>query len=111
MLTSSGYDVFSASDGTEAIGVARNVPVDIVVTDVSMPGLDGRETADRIRRIRPRIPVLFMSGCVDESTLRLGDADGATTFLQKPFGPVELALAIGEAMAPGGIDEAWKQAG
>jgi two-component system, cell cycle sensor histidine kinase and response regulator CckA len=104
MLTSSGYDVFSAGDGAEAIGVARNVPVDIVVTDVSMRGLDGRETADRIRRIRPRIPVLFISGCADEETLRLGSAEGSTTFLQKPFGPLELALAVSEAMAPGGIE-------
>jgi two-component system, cell cycle sensor histidine kinase and response regulator CckA len=104
MLTTSGYDVYAASDGAEAVGVARNVPVDVVVTDVAMRGIDGRETADRIRRIRPRIPVLFISGYADESTLRLGHEEGATSFLAKPFGPAELALAIGEAMAPGGIE-------
>jgi two-component system, cell cycle sensor histidine kinase and response regulator CckA len=98
MLSADGYGVVAAAGGEEAIAIAADFRPDVVLTDVAMPGLNGRETAERIREIRPGVPVVFMSGYTDDLVLRRGIGDGATPFLQKPFGAGDLARAIDRAL-------------
>ncbi|MGH2934682.1 MAG: response regulator [Gaiellaceae bacterium] len=99
MLSADGYGVVAAGGGEEAIAIAADLRPDVVLTDVAMPGLNGRETAERIREIRPGVPVVFMSGYTDDAVLRRGIGDGATPFLQKPFGTDDLARAIDGALS------------
>ena len=92
LLTGLGYRVFAVRDGAEALAVAeREGPdrIDALVTDVVMPGLGGRELAERMRAAHPGLPVLFCSGYSE----RLPESveDGRTAFLAKPFSPADLA--------------------
>lgn len=98
MLAAEGYCVVTAAGGEEAIAIADDLRPDLVVTDVAMPGLNGRETAERILEIHPGVPVVFMSGYTDDAALRRGVGDGATPFLQKPFGVGDLVRALDEAL-------------
>jgi len=99
MLAADGYNVVVAADGEEAIRLARKVRMDLVLTDVAMRGLNGRETAERILESEPGVPVIFMSGYTDDAVLRRGVGDRVTPFLQKPFGAAELSRAIEDALA------------
>jgi two-component system, cell cycle sensor histidine kinase and response regulator CckA len=99
MLSADGYNVVAAADGEEAVDLARRVRMDIVLTDVAMRGLNGRETAERIRHTHPDVPILFMSGYTDDAVLRRGVGDRETPFLQKPFGAEDLACAIRDALS------------
>jgi two-component system cell cycle sensor histidine kinase/response regulator CckA len=99
MLAADGYDVVTAANGEEAIQLAKDMRMDLVLTDVAMRGLNGRETAERIRQTDPDVPVLFMSGYTDDAVLRRGIGDRVTPFLQKPFGADDLARAIGDALS------------
>jgi CheY-like chemotaxis protein len=98
MLASDGYSVVSAANGEDAITLAREVDADLVLTDVAMRGLNGRETAERILETQPDLPVLFMSGYTDDVVLRRSVGDRAAPFLQKPFGAEDLARAIADVL-------------
>lgn len=98
MLTTNGYSVLTAADGAEAVTIARTASMDVVLTDVAMSGLNGRETADRIRLTKPDVPIVFMSGYTDDAVLRRGVGDRELLFLQKPFGADELSRAIDDAI-------------
>jgi signal transduction histidine kinase/CheY-like chemotaxis protein len=84
-LVQDGYRVLVAENGEEALRKARLSPVDLVLTDVVMPGMNGREVADRLREILPDIRLVFMSGYPSEAISRHGVLDTAVEFLQKPF--------------------------
>ena len=88
-----GFDVIEAGDGAAALAAAASAPpVSLLVTDVVMPRMDGRELAERMRERAPGLRVLFVSGYSDRA---LGDAgDPATAFLAKPFMAAELAAAV-----------------
>ncbi|MES2179400.1 MAG: PAS domain-containing protein [Gemmatimonadota bacterium] len=92
-----GYRVIEAADGQTAIELASHAHVDILVTDVMMPGILGPRLADELRARRPQLPVLFMSGHTDE-IVRDGLLDPATPFLGKPFTPSQLAHKVREAI-------------
>ena len=99
LLSGLGYRVFAVRDGAEALAVAeRDGPgrIDALVTDVVMPGLGGRELAERLRAVHPGLPVLFCSGYSE----RLPDPvdDGHTAFLAKPFSPADLAVRLRELL-------------
>jgi PAS domain S-box-containing protein len=83
ILDRSGYAVLEAADGVEALAVAdgRLDDLDLVVTDVAMPRLGGRELVAKLRQRRPDLPVLFISGYTPDPL----DEDAQTRFLQKPF--------------------------
>jgi two-component system, cell cycle sensor histidine kinase and response regulator CckA len=98
MLTSDGYSVVSAANGEDAITLAGEVDADLVLTDVAMRGLNGRETAERILETQPDLPVLFMSGYTDDVVLRRSVGDRVAPFLQKPFGAEDLARAIADVL-------------
>ncbi len=66
----------------------------MVVTDVIMPGLNGRELAERFRSLRPDIKMLYISGYTDDAVLARGVSEAKDAFLQKPFTPQALARAV-----------------
>jgi two-component system cell cycle sensor histidine kinase/response regulator CckA len=95
-LGSYGYTVIAAANASDALALAesRLAEVDLLLTDVIMPGLNGRELAERLRAVRPELKVLFTSGYPADAVLRLGIADSAVDFIEKPYLPDELARTI-----------------
>jgi PAS domain S-box-containing protein len=100
VLKNCGYNVLEASDGVEALRVAgRHAgPIHLVVTDVVMPELSGREMADQLLRLHPEIRVLFLSGYTDDAVIRHGVREAETNFLQKPFSHDALAQKVREVL-------------
>lgn len=98
-LESDGYGVVEAADGKEGLAVLDAEPVDVVLTDILMPGMDGIELLPEIRRVAPRVPVIAMSGggAFPAGTV-LGPATalGATGVLMKPFSIDELRAQLAE---------------
>ena len=92
-----GYRVCEAADGPSAMQLAESNEIDMVVTDVMMPGMIGPVLVRNLRQNRPDLPVLFMSGHTDE-ILREGLIDPSTPFLPKPFTPVQLAQKVREVL-------------
>jgi PAS domain S-box-containing protein len=87
ILQSYGYHVLVASDGAEALRVHRTYegPIHLLLTDVIMPQMSGRELADRLRKLQPGIRVLFMSGYADERITDDGVFEPGTAFIAKPL--------------------------
>lgn len=87
ILTDRGYAVITASNGAEALEAATRLEqgVDLLLTDIVMPGMSGLDLAQRLQRRDPRLRVLFMSGYADSPLLRVGLAQEGAAFLQKPF--------------------------
>jgi two-component system CheB/CheR fusion protein len=99
ILRGRGYVVLEARDGREALSIseAHQGKIDLLLSDVIMPELGGREIAERIAAMRPAIKVLFISGHTQDAVLKEG-VKGGTPFLQKPFAPTELAHKVREAL-------------
>ncbi|HEX5387444.1 MAG TPA: PAS domain S-box protein [Gemmatimonadales bacterium] len=97
-LAERGYAVLEAADGEAALELLRKRGdgVHVVVTDVAMPGMSGRELAGRASSIAPAVPVLFMSGYADADMAERGWLDAGQPFLQKPFAPGELVRRVEE---------------
>jgi signal transduction histidine kinase/CheY-like chemotaxis protein len=95
ILSRHGFRVVEARDGAEALTRFGERPVDLVVTDVVMPGMSGRELAARLQRDRPRLLVVFMSGYSDHQAI---DGDDAIV-LPKPFSEDALLGSVREALA------------
>jgi CheY-like chemotaxis protein len=87
MLELHGFDVLAAANGLEALSLAEATsgPIHALVTDVVMPGLNGRQLAAELLRRLPATPVLYMSGYPDGSMLDFGSLEPGSAFLQKPF--------------------------
>jgi CheY-like chemotaxis protein len=99
MLERQGYAVLEAGDGDAALRLfAGGADVDLVVTDVVMPGLSGRALAERIAAERPGTRVMFMSGYTDDEIFRRGLAVPGAVFLAKPFTRDELLDAVRTAL-------------
>jgi len=96
-----GYTVLDAADGQLALEVAarHHGPIDLVITDIVMPALGGREMAERLRKVRPEIRILYTSGYTDDAIVRSGVLDAQFVFMQKPFTPETLAAKVREALA------------
>jgi CheY-like chemotaxis protein len=98
LLTRCGYTVIEAADVHDAIALfARHPDVQLLVTDVVMPHMNGRQLADRLVAERPHLKVLYMSGYTDDQVLG-HDAAPVAAFLQKPFTPDVLARKVREAL-------------
>ncbi len=96
VLQSNGYTVLEAGRGDEAVAISQrhSGPIHLLVTDVVMLGMSGRELAERLETIHPEAKVLFMSGYTDDAVLRHGVLRAGTAFLQKPFTPEALAVKV-----------------
>jgi hypothetical protein len=98
MLESNGYRVVTVEDGEEAARLCVASAVDLVLTDVVMPGLNGRALAERLGDIVPGMPILFMSGYSDEAVHRHGVLGQSAAFLEKPFTERALARKVREVL-------------
>lgn len=97
VLEGQGYQVTEAPDAETAMKLlSPHSEIDLLVTDLTMPGMDGRELAGRVREIWPRVAVVFVSGYVPDAG-RLDDLRGAV-FMPKPFTPGGLLQAVGKAL-------------
>jgi signal transduction histidine kinase/ActR/RegA family two-component response regulator len=99
VLRGAGYQVQEARDAVEALSIIEaKQPFDLVVTDVIMPKMSGKELYDKIRVIAPRIKVLFMSGYTDDALAHHGVLGPELSFLEKPFSPAGLARKVREVI-------------
>jgi two-component system, cell cycle sensor histidine kinase and response regulator CckA len=99
-LTERGYHVLEAGDGESALAVARehNGDLHLLVTDVVMPGMNGKELADRLTAERPDLRVLYISGYAEHAVVRQGVLVEGIAFLSKPFDLSELARTVREVL-------------
>jgi PAS domain S-box-containing protein len=99
-LEEAGYRVLQAGNAAEAIEIVTRAPdeINLLLTDVVMPGQNGRELAERIKNLRPGIPVLFTSGYTDGEIERRGLLDPGAAFIQKPLTPAALVRALRELL-------------
>ncbi len=95
-LLSAGHEVHHANHPTLALELARRHSIDVLVTDVVMPGMTGPELAERVRALHPSVRVLFISGYVDEGSR---EGLGGATFLTKPFKTRELMETVNRVLA------------
>jgi PAS domain S-box-containing protein len=95
-----GYHVLTAANGREGLEVCRefNDEIDLIVTDVVMPQMSGRELAEHVRALRPDARVLYMSGFTDDAIVRHGVVADDMCFIQKPFSPDALARKARELL-------------
>ncbi len=99
ILETSGYKVLNARNGQEGLALCEvhEGPIDLLLSDVVMPAIGGRELAESALKLRPGLKVLFMSGHTQDVVLKEGVQKGAA-FLQKPFTPVALAQKVRETL-------------
>jgi len=100
ILERSGYRVLSAHSGTDALRLAAepDATVDLVLTDLVMPRMSGREVAQRLASLYPAAKVLFMSGYTQDAAMRVGVVDRGIAFLAKPITPDTLLRKVREVL-------------
>jgi PAS domain S-box-containing protein len=96
ILQMHGYRVLEAASGAEALGIAgaHAGGIDLLLTDVVMPGMDGRTLSERLRESRPHLPVILMSGYAEDVISSRGGLSGGVAYVQKPFCPNGLAAKV-----------------
>jgi CheY-like chemotaxis protein len=101
VLERSGYDVIDAPDGARALELARESRdrLALILSDVVMPGMSGREVVERLAAEDIRPSVIYMSGYTRDEMIRKGLQDASFTFLPKPFLPAELLSIVAEELA------------
>ncbi len=111
-LERGGYHVMTAKDGTEALAVAEGAqdPIDLLVTDMALPGLKGPEIAAQIASLHPGIEILFMSAHPTDKLLAEGRLPAGCDSLQKPFSEEALLLEVQRALYPDKLAEASQAA-
>lgn len=100
VLEINGYKVLSANNGVEALSLSEKHkdPIHILITDVVMPKMNGRELAEKLKVLRPGIKVLYMSGYTDDAVIQRGKLEPGTAFLPKPFTPSVFVAKVREIM-------------
>jgi len=100
MLRRFGFTVHDAADGTTALQLAQTLdrPIDLLLTDVVIPDVNGRDLAAQFQALRPRLKVLFMSGYTDDAVVRHGILQEGIAYLQKPFTPKSLVRKVREVL-------------
>lgn len=104
ILEIGGYKVLSAGSPEEAIHLCEGEKgeIDLLLTDVAMPNMNGRELYERVRHLRPAMKVLYMSGYSDDSIIRNGVIMAGVHFIQKPFSQESMAKKVFEVLHAGG---------
>ncbi|MFO0880317.1 MAG: PAS domain S-box protein [Gemmataceae bacterium] len=100
-LESYGYKVITATSGETALEILKNYkgsPIQLLATDMIMPGMDGRELVEKVLQQKPGLRVLFMSGYTDDVILRKGVAQHTHAFLHKPYTPFVLVRKVRELL-------------
>ena len=102
VLSSRGYQVLAAQHGGDALQLASEPArcIDLVLTDIVMPAMSGRELVDALRSRRPELRVLYMSGYTDDEIVRRGLHDPNISFIQKPFTAENLCAVVWSAFPP-----------
>ena len=100
VLRTQGYTVLEAADGHEALTLAQanGAKIQLLLTDVIMPGLSGKTLAEWLGQVNPAVRVLFISGYINNNAVRDAMSRPGTFFLQKPFNPLNLAKKVREAI-------------
>jgi CheY-like chemotaxis protein len=101
ILRSLGYQVYPMVGGQEALEFASGstaMQIDLLLTDIVMPYMGGRELAERLAAVRPDLRILFMSGYVDDAVILQAVQEAAVPFLEKPFTREGLAKKVREAL-------------
>jgi DNA-binding NtrC family response regulator len=100
VLEKRGYIVHATGHPIEALALARrgDVRIDLLLTDVVLPGMSGRDVATAVEGLHPACRVLFMSGYTDDAIVRHGVLHAEARFLQKPFKADVLAQKVAEAL-------------
>jgi len=101
VLKSLGYRVLSAADGDEALALEalHEGPIDLVLTDVVLPGMTGKQLAERLKALRPAARVLYTSGYPRDVIADRGVVDRDVAYIAKPYSPKELAAKVREVLA------------
>ncbi len=101
ILDSLGYNILSAADGDTALAVASSHPgaIDLLLTDVILPGMNGKQLAEKLKLLRPEIAVLFTSGHPRNVIASSGVLDPDVAFIAKPYSPEELAAKLREVLS------------
>ena len=95
-----GYTVIEARSAAIAIQImeAQADPIDMVLTDVLMPGMKGRELVARLVTMRPDLKVLYMSAYTEDAAINIGVLNPGTEFIEKPFSPDDLAAKVRDVL-------------
>ncbi len=106
ILEMKGYTIIVAGDGTEALEICgrHEGSIHLMLSDVVMPKMSGRELAERLATTRPDMKVLYMSGYTDDAIVHHGILEPGTSFIQKPFTPDSLVRKVREVLDGVGID-------
>ena len=100
ILKESGYSVLGAQCGEEALKVLQSyrAPIDLLVTDVVMPGMSGPDLVRHARGLRPEMGILYVTGYADHPELVTMSGNGETALLRKPFSPSDLTRCVRERL-------------
>ena len=101
LIRSAGHEITGAGSGAEALEHLRARPYDVLLTDQVMPGMSGRELADRLLARRPGLKVLYMSGYTDDAIAHRGVLDPGRHFIDKPFDAATLARKVRKVLDAG----------
>ena len=101
MLESQGYRLLEAASGSEALSLCQRYPerIHLLITDVVMPGMTGRELAMRLVALRPSLKTLYTSGYTATAIAYEGVLDAGAAYLSKPFSPAQLAAKVREVLS------------
>jgi len=102
-----GYTIIQASDANQALEqIAVQPQLDLLFTDIVMPGMNGRELSDKVRLLRPEISILFTTGYTRNAVVHNGMLDAGVAFLPKPFTIAQLAWKVRDVLDGGGANRA-----
>jgi len=111
VLSERGYEVSTAHDGPQALASISREDFDVVFTDIKMPGMDGLELAERIRKARPWVPVVIITGYGTPANVARAEAAGVAGFLDKPLSPgtIERSTRAALRVIEGGARKAERE--